>query len=261
VPDGQPPVGSATVSSDRSRDRGSGSGSRSKSTTWTVPPTPRDRAIVRRRRAKALDESAATEVDVRNRQRIADAGRAVFSRDGFHGARIVDVAAEAQLGVGTVYRHFNSKAEIFEAVIREVIDEIYYGGRSHLLHGDGSVIARIDAANRSFFDLYRRSANLMATLNHLATQDEQFRSIYFETRRRSAARIERAIKRLQSDGEANPDLDAAMAADALISMMDNVAFVAFRLGGEFDDADMATLNQMWVGALGLCTPRVVALPT
>jgi len=54
----------------------------------------------------------------RNRERILEAARRVF---GEHGAntQIVDVAAEAGVGVGTLYRHFPNKQALFTALVAE----------------------------------------------------------------------------------------------------------------------------------------------
>ena len=220
-----------------------------------LPAAALERSIVRRGKAQVVSESAASETDLENRRRIVEAGHRVFSRDGFHGARILDIAAEARLGVGTLYRHFGSKADIFEAVIKEVIDEIYVGGSLSTATG-AEPFDRIRAANRSFLRFYSRSANIMSTLNHLATQDDQFRALYLERRNRSVSRLAYAIERLQENGEANPLLDPLTAADSLIAMMADVAFTAFRVAGSrVEDVDVETLNLMWAGALGLDTAK------
>ena len=79
-----------------------------------------------------------------------------------------------------------------------------------------------------------------------------FRSIFMEQRARSVDRLCHAIERLQAAGEANPALDPAVAAEALVAMMADVAFTAFRVvGSDVDDVGLATLNAMWAGALGL----------
>jgi AcrR family transcriptional regulator len=216
-----------------------------------LSPAAAERSLVRRAKTPVLPPSAATDSDLANRERIVVAGRVVFARDGFYGARIIDVAAEACVGIGTLYRHFRSKADIFAAVIGVVIDEIYEGG-SFSRSVDATPIQRIDAANRSYLNLYFTSASLMATLNHLATQDEMFRSIFTEQRQRSVDRLRHAIERWQEAGEANVALDPAVAAEALIAMMVDVAFVAYNVGGNGPAAvDVDTINDLWVGALGL----------
>jgi len=57
----------------------------------------------------------------RRREDIIEAALAVFDRDGFEGARIDDVAAEAEIAKGTVYLYFKNKQALFEAVIESVI--------------------------------------------------------------------------------------------------------------------------------------------
>ncbi len=54
----------------------------------------------------------------RNRERILESARAVFARSGAD-AQIDDVAREAGVGVGTVYRHFPNKEALLVALIRE----------------------------------------------------------------------------------------------------------------------------------------------
>src|SRR5688572_27447561 len=59
----------------------------------------------------------------RNRESILKAARRVFSEKG-RDAQIDDVARRAKVGVGTVYRHFPTKAELLEALAGERFDEI-----------------------------------------------------------------------------------------------------------------------------------------
>ena len=56
----------------------------------------------------------------RNREKVLAAARAVFAEDGVD-AQMDDVAREAGLGVGTVYRHFPTK----EALVNALSDELF----------------------------------------------------------------------------------------------------------------------------------------
>jgi AcrR family transcriptional regulator len=51
------------------------------------------------------------------RRRILDAAREVFFRDGFVNANLDEVAALAEVAKGTLYRHFDSKADLYVAVL------------------------------------------------------------------------------------------------------------------------------------------------
>jgi AcrR family transcriptional regulator len=51
------------------------------------------------------------------RQRILDAARGVFFRDGFMAANLDEVAQGAGVAKGTLYRYFENKAELYVAVL------------------------------------------------------------------------------------------------------------------------------------------------
>jgi AcrR family transcriptional regulator len=90
----------------------------------------------------------------RNRERILESARAVFSEYGAE-AQMDDVARRAGVGVGTVYRHFPTK----EALLVELVREKFrlFGARAReALEQDGDSFAVIEA-------LIRRNAETMAS--------------------------------------------------------------------------------------------------
>ena len=60
-----------------------------------------------------------TEAKAETRRRLLDAAEAVFGRAGYHGASIDQVAAEAGFTKGAVYSTFESKADLFLALLME----------------------------------------------------------------------------------------------------------------------------------------------
>jgi len=60
---------------------------------------------------------------VRNRQRVIDAARDLFATRGLD-ATLNEVAHHGGIGVGTVYRRFPTKEELFEAIFEDAIDEV-----------------------------------------------------------------------------------------------------------------------------------------
>lgn len=51
--------------------------------------------------------------------KILDAAERMFARQGFHGTVVADVAREANVGKGTVYRRFGNKADLFAELVRD----------------------------------------------------------------------------------------------------------------------------------------------
>ena len=58
------------------------------------------------------------------REKILTAALEVFSSKGFHGTTVDEIAERAELGKGTVYRHFNSKRGLFSELIRLKVAEL-----------------------------------------------------------------------------------------------------------------------------------------
>ncbi len=68
-------------------------------------------------------EAVVDAVDIRHdggakRRQIMDGARSVFLAAGFDGASMNDIARSAGVSKGTLYAYFNSKDELFEAIIR-----------------------------------------------------------------------------------------------------------------------------------------------
>lgn len=60
---------------------------------------------------------------IRNRQRLLEAAKTVFSTGGA-GASLEAVAREAGVGIGTLYRHFPTREALFEAVYRHEVEQM-----------------------------------------------------------------------------------------------------------------------------------------
>lgn len=60
---------------------------------------------------------------VRNRERVLEAARAVFNAGGPE-ASLEAVAKRAGVGIGTLYRHFPTREDLFEAVYRREVEQL-----------------------------------------------------------------------------------------------------------------------------------------
>jgi AcrR family transcriptional regulator len=60
---------------------------------------------------------------VRNRERVLEAAKKVFSQGGSE-ASLEAVAKHAGVGIGTLYRHFPTREALYEAVYRREVDQL-----------------------------------------------------------------------------------------------------------------------------------------
>lgn len=84
----------------------------------TQPPEGLSPAASRKPRADAQ----------RNRERVLEAGKWVFARRGAE-ATMDEIAVQAGVGPGTLYRHFPTRDALIEAVYRAEVDKLTEAGR------------------------------------------------------------------------------------------------------------------------------------
>jgi AcrR family transcriptional regulator len=89
----------------------------------------------------------------RNRERILRAAEEVFAAKGQE-SQMDDVAAQASVGVGTVYRHFPTKDALMGALVAQKFAEFAANAREAL---------EIEDPWEAFADSFRRNAELMAS--------------------------------------------------------------------------------------------------
>jgi AcrR family transcriptional regulator len=64
----------------------------------------------------------------RNRERILEVAKAAFTRSGAN-ASLDDIAKQAGVGPGTLYRHFPTREELLQAVYRSELEKLAAAGR------------------------------------------------------------------------------------------------------------------------------------
>lgn len=60
---------------------------------------------------------------LRNRERILEAAKAAFTRQGAN-ASLEEIATQAGVGIGTLYRHFPTRDELIEGVYRNEVEKL-----------------------------------------------------------------------------------------------------------------------------------------
>jgi AcrR family transcriptional regulator len=192
----------------------------------------------------------------RTRQKLLDAARVVFERDGFHDARLADIVQEAQVATGTFYNYYPSKEEIFRDLMDTVIADLIEVSSEQEVPSRDDPIGRIYASNRAYVRGYRRHARLMTLLLQLGEIGD---TAQLNIRATFERRLSRAIRRWQEAGLAYADLDAVYTANALAYMVDRFLYEWTVLDLEYDEEQVIeTLSKLWVRALGLDHPELTS---
>ena len=102
----------------------------------------------------------------RNRERVLNAAREVFSREGMD-AQIDDVARQAAVGVGTVYRHFPTKDALIQALAEDSLERVADAAQAQLEREDCDAFEAFAQAlwnGASIFALDRSLCELMVSV-------------------------------------------------------------------------------------------------
>ena len=112
---------------------------------------------------------------------------------------------------------------------------------------------RIRKANRRYLLRYREEAQIMGVIEQVSRYDAPVNEARMARQKRFAERSERAIRRWQLEGLADPGIDAALAADALGAMVGRFAELWLVQGYREYDFDHAVeqLTRIWANALQL----------
>lgn len=183
----------------------------------------------------------------RTRQAIVEAGRRVFARDGFVSARMSDIAEEAGLSLGGLYRYFGNKDDVFEAVIADVHENLFAASTASEHDFRTEPYEALLEANLGYLEHYWEFRDVMRAFMEAAHVDARFREVWWTMRTRHVDRFLRAVERQQGVA-AGPD--RRLAAEAMACMVEQSAFVWFAneklYGREVDRVKAAeTVTRSW----------------
>jgi AcrR family transcriptional regulator len=152
----------------------------------------------------------------KNRGRLLDAAKEAFTRSGAN-TSLDDIAKQAGVGPGTLYRHFPTRDELLEAVYRTEVEKLAAAERNF-----AETLPPIQALRAwmlLFVDLIATKRIIAPALNTLAGRPAQvFEPSHGQMRDAIRALVKRAIK----SGDIRKDLDAIDLLRALIGVA-NVA--------------------------------------
>jgi AcrR family transcriptional regulator len=139
----------------------------------------------------------------RNRERILESARSVFAQYGAD-AQIDDVARQAGVGVGTVYRHFPTKEALMVELLREKFRLFAVRGRE-ALEVDGEPFAVLEDLLRSNAE----TASSDAAVQHaLASAGEQIWMQAQAEQQELVEVTEKLLARAREAGTLRQDVDA-----------------------------------------------------
>jgi len=167
---------------------------------------------------------------------LLDAAAEEFGEKGFHEASISQITRRAGMAIGSFYTYFDSKEEIFTALVRDLSGQVrdFVGPR---IVGEVDQVAAERAGQLAYLEFVRHHKQIYRIIDEAEFVDpETYREHYMNTAARIAARLESARER----GEVSEG-SSEIRAWALMGM--NV-FLGLRFGvwGDEDPAEIAQVS-------------------
>jgi AcrR family transcriptional regulator len=138
----------------------------------------------------------------RNRERILDVAKEAFTRFGTS-ASLDDIARQAGVGAGTLYRHFPTRDALIEAVYRSEVEKLAAAGRKF-----GETLPAIDALRSwmlLFVDHMAAKQIIAPALNSVVGGPSK---LYEGSRNLIHGAIDALVKRAIKSGDIRKDVDA-----------------------------------------------------
>jgi AcrR family transcriptional regulator len=177
----------------------------------------------------------------------------LFERDGYIDVNVEEIVAEAGVARGSFYTYFTSKLEVFMVLTNEIADLVEQSVRRREIEPDADPVERLCRANERYVETYRRNARIYALGSQLSHIDERLHHNYLTHRARHIERTIRAILRWQEQGLADPTVDPAPTATALVSMSSDLCYGLFVVKDDTYDVErgLRAMNDIWIRSLDL----------
>lgn len=159
------------------------------------------------------------------RQRILDAATVEFSLHGFENANMTVIAKKAQVSVGSLYKYFESKQDLFLTVVQHSIRSM-----TELLNrlavSREDILVKVERIIREIQRTSKESAVLLRLYNGMTAEiNPRFASQFAYEMESLTARIYRvAIEEGKKAGDIREDIDAPFAAWLLDNIFMSLQF-------------------------------------
>lgn len=186
---------------------------------------------------------------IRTRAHLVSAGRSVFAKHGYVDARMSDVADEADISMGGLYRYFANKEDLFAQVIADLHEGLYDASRPTEHDFATHPFDALVESNRGYLRLYSEQRDVMRAFIQAAHVEDRFRDFWWKMRTRHIDRFVKALVKDHGITEVN-GIDATLIAESVACMVEQSAYVWYAQhqlhGSEVDLDDAArTVAHSW----------------
>ena len=176
----------------------------------------------------SMQSAAANNTDSPTRARIVAAAQERFAAFGYRRTGVADIARQAGVAAGTLYRYFDGKEDIFRAVVRELHDAWLARARE-VLGAPGTAIERLARLGHASVEFNRENS----LINSIFRRDNEIifapllEELHAELLRANVAMMADVIRDGIREGSLRSDLDPERTAFVLFMGGDTLSNQSF----------------------------------
>ena len=160
----------------------------------------------------------------RTREQILVAARRVFARDGYVKTRMSDVAEEADVSLGALYRYFSNKDDVFENLLGDTHERLYAASGATEHHFSAEPYQALLDANKGYLREYYENRDVMRVMVEASAVESRFREVWWKMRSRHVQRFIESLDRLEMTSDLNRE-EVLIGAEAMACMVEQSAYV------------------------------------
>jgi TetR/AcrR family transcriptional repressor of nem operon len=176
----------------------------------------------------SMQPAAANNTDSPTRARIVAAAQERFAAFGYRRTGIADIARQAGVAAGTLYRYFDGKEDVFRAVVRE-LNDAWLARAREVLRGPGTAIERLARLGQASIEFNRENS----LINSIFRRDNEIifapllEELHEELLRANVAMMADVIRDGIREGSLRPGLDPEQTAFILFIGGDTLSNQSF----------------------------------
>lgn len=170
------------------------------------------------------------------KKQILEAASNCFSNNGFHKTSMQDICKEANMSPGSLYRYFNSKEDMIVAMADQESAEKL--ALLEILIDSNNFIKSLSEHIRKVLSrmLDRKFANLFVEITAETNRNAEIREMLITISKKVIMSYKSAIERAQENGKIKSSIDAELAAQLIISIIDGLVFRSLVISISLDSA-------------------------
>jgi AcrR family transcriptional regulator len=162
--------------------------------------------------------------------RIIKAATGLFRETGYEATKIEDIAADAEVAIGTIYNYYRNKGDILVAIVSMEVNEVLRAGRDIIAKPPANVEKAVDALFSTYFNHSLVYLNKDMWRQCMATSIQQpnspFGKAYTALDQALADQTCDLIGTLQAQGKVRDNVDARSIGEILFNNQNNM-FIEF----------------------------------